>query len=185
MQGPPERVHGQTWTYGLSEVQFRDGQVWRYNNFDGSLRVHLEPAEDGAPPPEHFSLGATPDEVLRVQGTPTRIEGNKWYFGFSSVRFKAGHLEDYDNYFGNLRVRLLPENTSEAAAQQGYFTVGSTRDDVLAVQGTPTSIQGNFWFYRLSNILFRDGRVQAVVNAEGNLRFMPAEEPLTPARQSG
>ncbi|NLI82481.1 MAG: J domain-containing protein [Deltaproteobacteria bacterium] len=177
VQGPPTRVRGQTWIYGLSDVQFREGRVWRYNNFDHSLKVRLLPARTPPPhSPEFFTVGSTRDEVLAVQGTPTRVDGNKWTFGFSEVRFKEGRVEDYDNYFGNLKVRLLPSHPSSTPPRRDYFTIGSTRDEVLAVQGTPTSIQGNFWFYHFSNILFREGKVQHVVNAAGNLHFISPEE---------
>lgn len=179
VQGPPSRVHGQLWVYGLAEVQFRDGRVWRYNNFDQSLKVRVLPSSKSSDEhPAFFTVGSTRDEVLRVQGTPTRIEGNRWTYGFSEVRFRSGTVEDYDNYFGNLKVRLLPSDPSGAKSRREHFTIGSGKDEVLAVQGTPTSIQGNFWFYHLSNILFRDGKVQHVVNAAGNLRFVaPGENP--------
>lgn len=177
VQGPPAKIHGQTWFYGLSEIQFREGRVWRYNNFDHSLRVRLVPShEPSGSLPSFFTVGSTQDEVLLVQGTPTRVDGSKWYFGFSEVRFRHGRVDDYDNYFGNLKVRLLPSKPSDAAARNGCFTIGSTQDEVLTVQGTPTSIQGNFWFYQFSNILFRDGRVQHVVNAAGNLHFIPPDD---------
>lgn len=176
IQGAPTRVHGQTWVYGLSEVQFRDGLVTRYDNFDGSLLVSM-PAGGETPPesPEFFSLGSTQDEVLLVQGAPTRVDGGRWYFGFSQVRFKDGRVEDFDNYFGNLRVRMLP-STDSPGAQTEYFTIGSTRDQVLAVQGTPTKVQGGLWFYHFSNIQFREGKVAQVVNSDGNLRFNPPGE---------
>ncbi len=186
IQGPPTRVHGQVWTYGLSEVHFREGRVWRYNNFDQSLRVRVLPSVMASGnEPEFFTVGSTKDEVLRVQGTPTRIEGNRWYYGFSEVRFRGGAVEDYDNYFGNLKVRVLPSEATGATAPQNYFTIGSSQNEVLAVQGTPTSIQGNFWFYHLSNILFRDGKVQHVVNAAGNLRFVSPPGDMREARESG
>lgn len=176
IQGAPTRVHGQTWVYGLSEVFFKNGQVWKYNNFDGSLKVRLEPRlAEGKSPPSHITLGSTEDEVLAVQGTPTRIEGEKWYYGFAEVRFKDGRLREYDNYFGNLKIRLLPSNSSVTQPRRS-FTIGSTPDEVLAVQGTPTSIHGNSWTFDFSNVFFRDGKVQQVSNTDGVLRFVPPME---------
>lgn len=183
IQGPPSRVHGQVWSYGLSEVHFREGRVWRYNNFDQSLKVRVLPSVIvSGNEPEFFTVGSTKDEVLRVQGTPTRIEGNRWTYGFSEVRFKGGTVEDYDNYFGNLKVRILPSEASAVTPPRNHFTIGSSQNEVLAVQGTPTSIQGNFWFYHLSNILFRDGKVQHVVDAAGNLRFVSPAGDMKEAR---
>lgn len=176
IQGAPARVHGQTWVYGLSEIYFKNGQVWKYNNFDGSLKVRLEPRlAEGKSPPSHITLGSSEDEVLAVQGTPTRIDGDKWYYGFAEVRFKDGRLREYDNYFGNLKVRVLPSNSSTAQPRR-FFTIGSTPDEVLAVQGTPTSIHGNSWTFDFSNVFFRDGKVQQVSNTDGVLRFVPPTE---------
>ncbi len=56
-----------------------------------------------------------------------------------------------------------------------FFTVGSSADEVLAVQGTPVSIRGNMWFYDFSDVLFRDGRVGWVNDPGGRLRFVPKE----------
>lgn len=177
IQGPPTRVQGQTWIYGFSEVHFKDGKVSRYNNSDGTLRVRLLPAPvPKGERPAFFTLGSTKNDILLVEGTPTRIEANRWYYGFSEIRFKNEQVEEYDNSFGDLKVRLLPSNPFPPALQYGFFTIGSTMDDVLAIQGTPTRIQGNYWFYKLSNIIFRDKKVQNVVNAGGNLRFIPPEE---------
>jgi hypothetical protein len=50
-------------------------------------------------------------------------------------------------------------------AHGGYFTIGSTKDEVLAVQGIPTrmviSPNGSIWYYGLSNVHFASGRVRS------------------------
>jgi len=186
VQGPPTRIHGQTWVYNLSEVHFKEGHVSRYDNFDGSLKVHLPPsAHPPGQPPHFFSLGSSRNEVLTVQGTPTRVHGNRWYYGFSEVRFRNDHVEGYDNYFGNLYVRLLPSDPLPEGHRRESFTVGASADEVLAVQGTPTSIQGNTWFYELSSVLFREGKVQYVNNVGGNLRYVPPAENSWKEKGSG
>ncbi len=171
IQGPPQKIHGQTWVYNLSEVKFKDGRVDRYNNFDGSLKVRLLPSQSSTAGAAYFTLGSTQDEVLVAQGTPTRISHDTWYYGFSQIRFRNRVVVAYDNFFGNLKVRMPPSRQPEAGAPVSFFTVGSDADEVLAVQGTPTSIQGNMWFYGFSNILFRDGRVEYVFDTSGHLRF--------------
>ena len=118
-----------------------------------------------------------------LSGLRRTLLGWRSYYGFSEVRFKSGSVEDYDNYFGNLKIRLLPSDFSDVKPRHDHFTIGSSQNEVLAVQGTPTSIQGNFWFYHLSNILFRDGKVQHVVDAAGNLRFVSPAENLKEARE--
>jgi len=177
VQGRPGKVHGQKWVYGLSEVTFKDGRVWRYNNFDGGLKVKILPAEpltDGQAA-SSFGLGATRDEVLRVQGTPTHVNGNKWSYGFSEVHFKDGVVTGYNNFFKKLRVAMQPSQGAETAVRKGYFTIGSSRDEVIALQGTPTMVQGNLWSYELSDILFVDGKVRSVTDSSGLLKYVPPD----------
>jgi hypothetical protein len=179
VQGPPSRIQGQTWTYGLSEVQFKNGRVWSFNNFDGSLRILMQPGGgDGEKEPDYITIGSSENDVLRVQGTPSKVEGEKWYYGFAELRFKNGNIREYDNYFGNLKVRLLPSKSSGIEQRKNCFTIGSTPDEVLAVQGTPTGIHGNTWSFSFSSVSFRDGKVNHVSNTDGGLHFVPAEEPV-------
>jgi hypothetical protein len=177
VQGKPARVYGQTWVYGLSEVSFKEGRVSRYRNFDGALRVQVLPSPQGGNGENRttFSLGSSKDEVSRVQGTPTQVEGNKWSYGFSEVFFKDGVVNGFNNFFNSLKVTMLPSKESEASFSRGYFTIGSSQDEVLAVQGTPTVVQGNTWSYQLSEIVFVDGKVRNVSNLSGNLEFLPPD----------
>lgn len=176
IQGPPDKIRGQTWIYNLSEVQFKDGKVDRYNNFDGSLKIRLMPSQPNIEVLNFVTIGSTADEVLAIQGTPTRILDNTWYYGFSQIRFQDRRVVAYDNFFGNLNIRVLPSAQDKTPAIKSFFTIGSLPDEVLAVQGTPTSIQGNMWYYGFSNILFRDGRVGSVIDSSGQLRY---QEPDT------
>jgi hypothetical protein len=175
VQGKPAKVYGQKWVYGLSDVTFREGRVWRYHNFDGTLRVRMLPmaSTEDRYDSEFFSLGSTKDEVLRAQGTPTMVEGNKWSYGFSEIYFKGGMVTGFNNFFNNLKVAMRPSKDSSAALTRGYFTVGSNQDEVLAIQGTPTIVQGNLWSYHLSDVLFADGKVRSVNDFSGILKYLP------------
>jgi curved DNA-binding protein CbpA len=174
IQGKPTKVYGQTWTYGLSDVTFKEGRVWRYHNFDGTLRVQMLPSVSVGKDynPKTFSLGSSRNDVLLVQGTPTQVEPNKWSYGFSEVYFKNGLVSGYNNFFSNLKVLMLPSKASAATLSKGYFTIGSSQDDVLAVQGTPTVVHGNTWSYQLSEVQFGEGKVRIVNDFSGNLNFL-------------
>lgn len=128
------------------------------------------------PPPAFITIGSSENDVLRVQGTPSKVEGERWYYGFAQLRFKEGRVKEYDNYFGNLKVRLLPSKSSDTDPHKNFFTIGSTPDEVLAAQGTPTSIHGNTWSFSFSSVTFRDGKVNYVSNTDGGLHFVPTEE---------
>jgi hypothetical protein len=45
--------------------------------------------------------------------------------------------------------------------QVPYFTVGSTKDDVIRIQGPPNKAAGNLFVYGLSEVYFENGRVQS------------------------
>src|SRR6185503_13505174 len=55
-----------------------------------------------------------------------------------------------------------PEPSSAAASRERSFTLGSSRDDVLAAQGTPSAMDmshGETWSYGASTVRFRKGKV--------------------------
>ena len=109
-----------------------------------------------------FTVGSTKDEVLAVQGTPTSFSEDRWSYGLSAVDFQGGRVTTWDvSPYNSLRVKMVPDSHSNAnaARARGYFTVGSTKDEVLAVQGTPTSFSEAQWSYGLSTVDFQDDRV--------------------------
>ena len=116
---------------------------------------------------EYFTLGSTTDDVLAIQGTPTLISGNRWSYGFSYIDFEAGRVVRwYNSKLDPLNVRMIPVKKSNV--QKEYFTLGSTTDDVLATQGTPTHISGNRWNYGFSYIDFEAGRVVRWYNSKND-----------------
>ena len=42
-----------------------------------------------------------------------------------------------------------------------YFTVGSTKDDVVRVQGPPDTVTGNVLKYGVSEVYLKNGRVES------------------------
>lgn len=165
VQGTPTSFSGAQWTYGLSHVSFQNGRVvsW-YISPVNSLRVKML-ASDGSAAvrsASYFSVGSTKDEVLAAQGTPTSFSDTQWTYGLSHVTFQNGKVSSwYVSPVNSLRAKMVPENPmdAEAARARGYFTVGSTKDEVLAVQGTPTSFSETQWSYGLSHVTFQNGRV--------------------------
>ncbi|MGC8492813.1 MAG: DnaJ domain-containing protein [Syntrophobacteraceae bacterium] len=172
VQGRPTQVLGDTWTYGVSEVHFKNGRVSGYNNFDGALRVKLEPGAFNGPAPRHITLGSTRQQVLLVQGTPTQVRGNRWYYGFAELIFQNGLVAGYDNYFGTLKMLLRPSTATEGGKHAFYFTRGSTPDEVLAAQGTPTAVHDKRWSYGFDFVLFQHGKVSGVIDSDGALHFI-------------
>ncbi|HTL71179.1 MAG TPA: hypothetical protein VL404_07815, partial [Candidatus Eisenbacteria bacterium] len=50
------------------------------------------------------------------------------------------------------------------------FRIGSTKDEVLAVQGPPTYTAGEQWYYGNDIVTFSGGRVAAFSNVSGSLK---------------
>src|SRR4029077_3265773 len=113
-------------------------------------------------PPGYFTVGSTKDDVLRTQGSPKTMNENQWAYGLSSVQFQNGRVVTWNvSPLTPLKAVLLPHNADETATARtrGFFTVGSTKDEVLGVQGTPTRFSDTYWIYGLSSVEFSGGKV--------------------------
>jgi hypothetical protein len=111
-----------------------------------------------------------------VQGTPSGITKSdfidEWSYGISSIEFEEGVVRSYHNISGNLTVIMLPV-LSKSYPNENSFSIGSTKDEVLAVQGTPTAVQKSMfideWSYGISSVEFEHGRVKSYRNISNNL----------------
>lgn len=186
VQGDPDRRSANIWYYRLSRVMFKDGIVVGYDNFDGSLKVRLLPKNDVLLTGDYFTLGSTQDEVILVQGTPSRVMKDVWYYGFDRVFFQEDGnkklVGGYDNTSGTLKVKIAPSST----LKRGYFTIGDSQEDVVAVQGMPQKVIHNKWFYGAFYVVFDKGKVVNVGPVPGDgggiLKFLP-QQPLS--KQNG
>jgi serine/threonine protein kinase len=130
----------------------------------------------------YFGIGSSKDEVRAVQGIPTGVingngfAGDIWNYGLSSIDFTMeGYVKGYSNISRNLRVWMGPSKKDTA---ESYFVLGSTKDEVLAIQGTPTEIIsgdrsiGDIWWYGFSSVQFStNGTVVGYSNIGRNLRI--------------
>ena len=122
LQGTPTGIdphpsYGEVWSYGLSRVTIsalaRTVQDW--DNASSNLKVRLLPGTH-VTAAEFFAHGSHRDDVLRLQGTPTRIGPHpslgheRWWYGLSRVTISTatGRVQSWDNRSSNLKVRLLP-----------------------------------------------------------------------------
>jgi hypothetical protein len=134
-----------------------------------------------APPASrgYFSLGSSPDEVRATQGPPQYLSATTWKYGLSTVTFKNRRVVGYANISRNLRVRLTPKSRATAAGLPVSFTVGSSKDLVLIVQGTPSMVVGNVWKFGESEVKFRGNRVVSYDDAAHNLQVKGPAKPRT------
>jgi curved DNA-binding protein CbpA/outer membrane protein assembly factor BamE (lipoprotein component of BamABCDE complex) len=177
IQGTPTDVGEYRWYYGSSYVNFTNGCVedWQ-NSSENPLKAKLTnmPANPVKTAQGYFTIGSTKEEVLAAQGEPDKILGLGWFYGYSWITISDGKVISYTNK-GNLRViekaREVTQSVFQSKSPSSYFTIGSTKDEVLAIQGTPTSIIGQTWFYDSSSVTFdMYNKVEGYQNS-GNLKI--------------
>lgn len=126
----------------------------------------LPTASDRAPrvpaPPRPFTLGSPTEDVYRAQGAPDAIDGDVWTYGTSRVYFQNGRVvrweTGHDHSLNALWAQPAPETPS-------HFTIGSSKADVVRVQGQPSRVTGDAWDYGVSRVYFSDGKVTSWDNS--------------------
>ena len=110
------------------------------------------------PSPGMFTIGSSKRDVMKVQGEPEQVRAGLFRYGFSTVFFENDRVSGWHETPDTpLKVELKPSREYTL----DYFTLGSTRDEVLAVQGTPDHYRdmGREFRYGESRITFEGGRV--------------------------
>ena len=166
--------------YGIDEfsIDSRTKTVTTWNNRSGDLKVRLHPGNQ-VTRSSYITVGTHRDDVLRLQGTPssfsTQYNSETLSYGidYFSIDSRTKTVTRWNNWSGDLKVRLRPGNQ---VTRSSYITVGTHRDDVLRLQGTPSSL----WTLNYSEILsygidyfFVDRRTKKVTswsNRSGNLK---------------
>jgi hypothetical protein len=114
------------------------------------------------------TLGLTRDEVIAAQGEPTSSTRDKLMYNESELDLKDGKVVGWKvDPRSPLRVKVWPEGPVDSSLRS--FTVGSTKDEVLVVEGTPTSFSQDRFDYGRSAVYFRDGRVVAWKDGPGSV----------------
>jgi hypothetical protein len=101
-------------------------------------------------------IGSTVGDVYGAQGIPTSTEGETWHYGKSEVRFVQGRVVSWNQHPDNpLRIA----RNQPVQVREGTFDIGSSKNEVLAVQGMPVTETDTIWDYGLSRVYFKDNRV--------------------------
>lgn len=113
--------------------------------------------------------------MIAVQGPPTSSSENALLYGNSELDFSNGKLVGWkiDAGLPHIRIKLWPDAAVDPDLE--YFWLGSTKNEVLSVQGTPTLWSENTWGYGRSEVYFNDGKVV-------NWKNDPATVPLRAKR---
>src|SRR5712691_6120379 len=101
-------------------------------------------------------IGSTLGEVYAAQGIPTLTQGDTWHYGKSQIHFAQGKVISWSQHPDNL-LRIARDQP--VRMQEGTFEVGSTKDEVRAIQGTPITETETVWDYGPSRVHFKNSRV--------------------------
>jgi hypothetical protein len=117
----------------------------------------------------YVTVGSTRDEVLAQQGTPTASSDDKLVYGTSELNLKDGRVVGWriDPFSSPIRVKLWPQ--SPVDPDLDFFTVNSSKDEVLVVQGTPTEFSEDTFKYGDSVVYFNHNRVVNWKNDPGSV----------------
>ena len=138
----------------------------------GSREPHFPTSTE--PDRDYFTVGSTKDEVLAVQGTPSQFSDSSFTYGASTVHFKTGRVVSWYDGYPKLKVKLSP---SSKVAVADFFTVGSSKDEVLAVQGTPSQFSDSSFTYGASTVQFKNGKVVSWYDGYPKLRVRLSAKP--------
>jgi len=110
----------------------------------------------GAKP--YITSGLTPTEVLTILGNPTSSSGEKMFYNGTEIDFRDGHVAGWKIDPRNpIRVKLWPDQA--LAPGMLVYAIGSSKSDVIAMQGTPTFFSDNEFDYGGSRVFFKNDRV--------------------------
>ena len=169
--------------YGNSVVELKNGYVVGFSDLDGNLRVlgDRQVALSIRPAANAWAIGSSQEKVFQIQGTPTRTSTLQdtvtLHYGNSLVQLSADRVISYANTDGNLKVSMLPTMAVSEAASPPFWTLGSSRTEVLQVErNTPTGISrldhscNEVFNFGDSTVTFRQGLVTEYTNHGGNLK---------------
>ncbi len=186
----------ETWhfTGGIVEFSIKTGRVVAWETQDGALKVQQPERDVEWTGEEYFTLGSNESTVKRVQGEPSSkikkplgTEIWRYRHHHDKVEFMGGRVLGWSNIGRNLKVRVVPGPNITSSP---IFSLGSYKDDVARLQGTPHGIDADktpdairhgrdyeVWHYRGGNLTFggsvtfsTSGRVIDWSNPEGVLK---------------
>lgn len=137
-----------------------------------------------------WTIGSDRELVLQIQGMPTRMIQypssckEVMYYGSSIVELRNGYVANYSDHDNALKV-LGDQNVALSFnPQPNTWTIGSSREAVFQVQGTPTrtTLYQNAitLHYGESIVQLMDNRVIGYSNTGNNLKVS-----LTPKLREG
>ena len=119
----------------------------------------------------YITVGSTQQEVLAQLGTPTAASEDKLVYGRSELYLKNNNVVGWriDPVSSPIKVKLWPESSVDTTLKS--FTIGSRKDVVLVVQGTPTAFSEGKFEYGSSEVYFQNNRVVGWKNDPASIQL--------------
>ncbi len=120
---------------------------------------HLKasPAPKGRVSP-YVTAGLRKSELIELLGAPTQETGDQLVYSKSAFTFRNDSLVGWKvDPASGIRVKLWPDALVDPKLTT--FHVGSSKNEVIAVQGTPTLFSEDAFGYGASVVYFESNRV--------------------------
>jgi hypothetical protein len=110
-------------------------------------------------PMPYVTVGLTPKEVASVMGAPVSSTSGALVYKDAVFYLRKGVVAGWkaDPSLVPRRIKLWPQPRVDPYLTT--YTVGSSRNEVIALQGTPTFLSENKFGYGASEVFFEDDRV--------------------------
>lgn len=115
-----------------------------------------------------FERGDTKARVLVIQGPADEVGENVMRYGSSLVYFSDGRVTGWSEGLPKLRIRALPGVDYDLLET---IEIGSSRADVLRLQGRPSDSMWGIYFYGPSIVYFENNRVAGWSDENSKLRI--------------
>jgi hypothetical protein len=121
----------------------------------------------------YLTSGLTTMEVLSILGNPTSSSGEKMFYQGSEIDFRNGQVAGWKiDSKSPIRVKLWPDRAPVPGT--AAFTVGSSKSDVIALQGTPSLFSDNEFGYGGSVVFFQNDHVVSWKEDPGSVQLRVA-----------
>ena len=155
IHGEPTRFADYFLAYGSSRVELLGGKVSNWTQGDVKLKARFWTATN-TPAKEFFTVGSTKEEVMAIHGEPTRFADYFLAYGSSRVELLGGKVNNWTEGDVKLKARFWTATNTPA---KEFFTVGSTKEEVMAIHGEPTRFADYFLAYGSSRVELLGGKV--------------------------
>ncbi len=143
--------------FALLLSQYREGDAEVNLIEPESTAAAPQPTSTAVKSSSTFKYGDSRERVLKVQGAPTKMSEDTFFYGGSRVDFQEGYVVGWHIEDGSpLRVSGTFPRTTKS---ERLIDIGSSMEDVLAIQGEPVLKTDRRWDYGASFVEFSNGEV--------------------------